>query len=344
MGGVAASEHGGSLPPSTPFQILALDGGGLRGLFGAAVLAELEADLAVILADSFDLIVGTSTGGLIALALGAGLSPKDVVDFYVDRGPGIFRAGRGKLRNARRAKHSPAPLREALIDVFGDRTLGSSTKRLVVPAYSLDAQDVYIFKTPHNTDLTRDWRERMVDVALATSAAPTFLPAHRLRHLRLIDGGVWANNPTLVGVVEAVSMLGVPLDAIRVLSMGTTDEVGRVGSEVDDGGWLDWATVAPGVVLRAQSLGTFHAAEHLIGKDAIERVSASVPEGLFGLDRVDAGAIRGLAEDVSRRVCPNVKGFTEHVAAPYVPCYGPDVTGSASSVAGGVAADHEEGS
>ncbi len=77
------------------FQILSLDGGGLKGLFSAAVLAELENDLNISVADHFDLIVGTSTGGLIALGLGAGLRPADIVDFYADRGPYVFGAGRG---------------------------------------------------------------------------------------------------------------------------------------------------------------------------------------------------------------------------------------------------------
>jgi patatin-like phospholipase/acyl hydrolase len=98
------------------FQILSLDGGGLKGLFSAAVLAELENDLRVAIADSFDLIVGTSTGGLIALGLGAGLRPAELVDFYVDRGPQIFGGGRRVVRNPWRAKYSATQLRQALED------------------------------------------------------------------------------------------------------------------------------------------------------------------------------------------------------------------------------------
>src|SRR5215218_6187803 len=101
------------------FQILALDGGGLKGLFSAAVLAALEEDLDVVVGDHFDLIVGTSTGGLVALGLGAGLRPSEIVDFYVDKGQYVFGARRGWLRRIRHARHRPTRLRSALEEVFG---------------------------------------------------------------------------------------------------------------------------------------------------------------------------------------------------------------------------------
>lgn len=76
---------------SQRFQILSLDGGGIKGLFSAAVLAKIEEDLGVTVADHFDLITGTSTGGIIALGLGIGLHPREIVHFYVSQGPAIFR-------------------------------------------------------------------------------------------------------------------------------------------------------------------------------------------------------------------------------------------------------------
>ncbi len=302
------------------FQILSLDGGGLRGLFSAAVLAELESDLDTTIADHFDLVVGTSTGGLIALALGAGLSPAQVVDFYVDQGSLIFPASRWRsLRRAVRMKYSNDPLRRALRAALGNRLLGDSMKRLVIPSYSLDADDVYLFKTPHHEHYRRDGRESMVDVGLATTAAPTYLPAARLRNLRLIDGGVWANNPTLVGVTEAISMLGCAPSDITVLSLGTTDPVSSRGGSLDRGGLVQWARPVPSVMLRAQAVGARHTADHLLGRGRVTRIDPTVPNGLFQLDRLDAGAIRGLAQDVSRRSSEFVQPFTSHLAAAYVP-------------------------
>ena len=80
-----------SQPTYERFQILSLDGGGIKGLFSAAVLAKLEEDLNTNITDHFDLIVGTSTGGIIALGLGLGMKPQEIVQFYVESGPQIFR-------------------------------------------------------------------------------------------------------------------------------------------------------------------------------------------------------------------------------------------------------------
>lgn len=305
-----------SVPQTRPperFQILSLDGGGLKGLFAAAVLAAFEEDLECSIAEHFDLIVGTSTGGLVALALGAGLRPSRIVDFYIDKGPAIFGRKRNLAARLFRPAHRSDRLRAELEEILEDRTLGSSDVPLVIPAYSLDAQDVYVFKTRHHERLNRDWRERMVDVAMATTAAPTYLPPHKLRNHRLVDGGLWANNPTLVGVVEAVSMFDVPLSSIHVLSLGTTDDCTHLPNSLDNGGAISWAKDAgPAALLRAQSLGTFHSAEHLITPEHIVRVNVAVPEGLFGLDAVEPTAIRGRAEDVSRRESPRIRTFVTH--------------------------------
>ncbi|MDG4778937.1 patatin-like phospholipase family protein [Micromonospora sp. WMMD961] len=121
------------------FQILSLDGGGLRGMFSAAVLARLEEDLGIRVTDHFDLIAGTSTGGIIALGLGLGMTPREILEFYTDLGPRVFR-DRSRLRGLRhlvRAKYAAGPLRAALTEVLGERTFGESTKRLVITSYNV---------------------------------------------------------------------------------------------------------------------------------------------------------------------------------------------------------------
>lgn len=299
-------------------QVLSLDGGGLKGLFSAALLEALEQDLGARLIDHFDLIVATSTGGLIALGLGAGLSPTEIVDFYVSRGPRIF-SQRGRVRQVVAAKHRPGPLKAALEEVFGTRRMWQSRTRLVIPSYSLDARDVYVFKTPHHPRLRRDYRETMVDVAMATTAAPTFLPAFRLRNNRLVDGGVWATNPTLVAVAEATGLLGATTEQVRVLSLGTTDELHGAGRGLEDGGLLQWGLRGAPWLLRAQSQAADHAVEHLLGRGRVTRIDPVVPTGTFALDRVDATRIRGLAEDEARRWSEQVAGFLAHRAEPFVP-------------------------
>lgn len=307
-------------------QILALDGGGLRGMFSVAVLASLEDDLGSPCIDHVDLIAGSSTGGLIALALGAGLSAREILDFYIAEGPRIFsnRWGWRSFRHLLRSKYSPDPLTEAVRRQLGERTLLDSTKRLVIPAYDLGRDDVYLFKTPHHPRLRRDWRVPMWEVAMATTAAPTFLPAHRLRQdrVRLIDGGVWANNPTMVGIVEAVSMLGASVDQIRVLSIGTTTDLRQRPSRLDSGGILPWArrNSAVDVILHGQSQGAYTQAAHLLGPDDVVRLDPLVPPKLLRLDRVDTDDVIGWAASESRKLSPTIRTrFLEHRPSPYTP-------------------------
>ena len=315
--------------PST-FQILSLDGGGIKGLFSAAVLAHVEEDCNVRVRDHFDLIVGTSTGGIIALGLGLGLSPREIVQFYCEHGPAIFR-NRLRVRGLTHWVHRkfPAnPLQNALHSCFGDATLARSTKRLVVPSYNLGEDDVYLFKTPHHKHLKRDFKVPMWKVAMATASAPTYFPAFRkIDHVRLVDGGVWANNPTMIGIVEAVSRLNVPLEAIRVLSLGTSDPVTRRPGRLDWGGLLPWSKSAVNVVMRGQSLGAHKQALNLLGKDAakkdkIFRLDPRVPDGLFRMDRLRERELMGKAAHESRGFTPTFdERFRPHISAKFEPLY-----------------------
>lgn len=306
------------------FQILSLDGGGLRGMFSAAVLARLEEDLDLQIVDHFDLIAGTSTGGIIALGLGLGMSPREILRFYTDRGPRIFR-DRSRLRGARhllRAKYSSEPLRGALGEVLGDRTFGESTKRLVITSYNVGANDVYLFRTPHLPTLARDWREKAVDVAMATSAAPTYLPGMSLSGARLVDGGVWANNPAMVALTEAVGPLGKPLDEVRIFSLGTTTDHPRRSRRLDRGGVLPWARDAVEILMRAQSESAIKQARHFLSNDRVLRLNPTVPTGALAMDRVDADDLIGRAGHESRTASPSfTRGFADHTAPVFVPCY-----------------------
>lgn len=129
---------------SPPFQILSLDGGGIKGLFSAAILAAVEEDLGTSIVDHFDLITGTSTGGIIALGLASGKLPREVVEFYQRHHRGIFshQYGRKWLRHWLRPRHRQEPLVEALKCSFQDKQLGDCTKRVLIPAYNLGQEMV----------------------------------------------------------------------------------------------------------------------------------------------------------------------------------------------------------
>ncbi len=317
--------------PRDRFQVLSLDGGGVRGIFSAALLAGLEKDLGRPVLDHFDLVVGTSTGGVIAVALGAGMTPEDVMDLYVSEMTAIF-PGPRRLRSLWqlvRPKYRPDGLTTLLRRFFGDRILGESRVPLVIPSFDLGENRVYLFKTPHHERLKRDWQVPFWQVAAATSAAPTFFPTFSLPedHVRLVDGGVWANNPAMVGVVEAVSMFGQPLDTIRVLSLGTTADPRMRKRKLDNGGLLQWIR-SPNVVnvlLTGQSGGAFTQVQHLIGRDNAHRLDPPAPAGLTQLDTADARDLKAKGAYHSRYFCPTFESiFASHIAAPYRPWHGPN--------------------
>lgn len=173
-------------------RVLSIDGGGIKGVFAASFLAEIEASLGEPLVDHFDLIAGTSTGGIIALGLGMGLSAKEILSFYEHHGSDIFRGSPLKLlRWLGAAKYEKAPLEKALAGVSGSRSRCESKTRLMIPSLDLETGTVHIFKTAHHDRFVRDYKERVADVALSTAAAPTYLPTHTLEAgVPLIDGGM----------------------------------------------------------------------------------------------------------------------------------------------------------
>lgn len=317
-------------PDPGRFQVLSLDGGGVRGIFTAALLAGLEDDLERPVLDHFDLVVGTSTGGIIALGLGAGLSPRSILDFYVSEKDSIFanHLGWRMLRRPFVAKYRPDGLERAVRKIFGSTLLGESSVPLVIPAYNIGENDVYLFKTPHHPRLKRDHKLPMWAVAMATSAAPTFFSAFRLPddHVRLVDGGVWANNPAMVGVTEAVSMFGRRPEDVRVLSLGTTSGVRTRRSRLDNGGLISWArdAAAVNVLLNGQSVGAFAQVQHLVGPDNARRLNPPAPDELASLDACDSKELIAKASHHSRVFCATFeKIFGSHVPIPYIPLYGP---------------------
>jgi hypothetical protein len=293
-------------------RILSIDGGGIKGVVPAAFLAQLEEALGESITHFFDLIAGTSTGGIIALGLGLGLSAADILHFYERLGPAIF-AGNRPARVLRRlgfAKYHAQPLRRALEATFGEQTLGESCTRLVIPSLNLETGEVHLYKTAHHPRFEVDYRERAVDVALATSAAPTYFPTHRsAKGIPFIDGGMWANNPTGLAVVEAVGVLDWPRDAIYVLSLGCTSEPLRSGlAQSLPLGLGYWATKVADVFMTAQSFSSLGTASVLIGHEHVLRVDPTIDRGRFSLDSAkEIPSLRGLGASEARKALPRVR-------------------------------------
>jgi|ERR1043165_1544692 patatin-like phospholipase/acyl hydrolase len=195
------------------FKILAIDGGGIKGLYSSTILEHLEKVYECSCSDHFDMLCGTSTGGLIALGLAQKIPAKEISKIYTVNGAKIFPKHNkyaGLFRQAFwRGKYTDDALKRALTEIFGDKQIKESNNLLCIPSYSITDARPWIFKYDHKEGaLSRDNEATFVDVALATSAAPTFFPMAELPqydYKQFIDGGVWANNPALCGLVEALT-------------------------------------------------------------------------------------------------------------------------------------------
>lgn len=221
------------------FKVLSVDGGGIRGVIPAALLTAIETKTGRRTAELFDLIIGTSTGGIIALALtvpdGAG-KPKygasDLLELYEKKGGMIFERsfwdGVTDLGGIADERYSHKNLVSILKAYMGEARLSQAVTPVVVTAYDLERREPYFFKTSRASEEPAKRDHLMWVAARATSAAPTFFePAllnvqetgDEVRRV-LVDGGVFVNNPALSGYVEAIAAGAAPGD-ILVVSLGT---------------------------------------------------------------------------------------------------------------------------
>lgn len=317
-------------------RILCIDGGGIIGTFPAAFLAALEEHVDPPIGRYFDLIAGTSTGGIIAIGLALGLSAAEILEFYERDGPRIFsddgspfvRWISRRLRIARQlavSKYGSERLREALTQALGDRRIGDAQTRLILPAWNPEAQRVYIYKTAHHPRLSFDYRVAAVDAAMATASAPTYFRQHISGNdVGLVDGGVWANNPIAVATVEAISLLGWPPQAIDILSLGCLDEIYSIPQNAGLG-TLNLKLIK--LFMDGQKHGAMGMAKLLTGhehdREAIHRIDHTVNYGRFVLD--DTSRIRelkGIGYARARERLPRIKDvFLTRPAEEFEPCH-----------------------
>ena len=187
------------------FSILSIDGGGIKGILPAAMLAECEARFTggQSAGDFFDLIAGTSTGGIIALALGIGMKASDVLRLYLDHGQEIFPPRRYSqirviarcqkayhlYRDITHYRYERAPLEKYLREVFDHKLIGHSSRRLVVPSFDGNTE-VHLFKTPHHPDFKMDWKDRDRHSRVGYLSSPDVLLYVQARAAQLCRWGV----------------------------------------------------------------------------------------------------------------------------------------------------------
>ena len=272
--------------PGTRFRILCIDGGGIRGVIPARVLRHLESLLeargdSAPLAERFQLLAGTSTGGLIALGLsGRGasgaplLNAAELVELYEgEDGREIFRRPLiRRLPLLRRLidlvlpKYSLGPLRRVLERRYGEALLGDALSEVMVTAYDMTERRPTFFKRWQPDAAARP----IVDAALATAAAPTFFPPHELEGRALVDGGLFAANPTVAAIVEALKRTAAPAalepNDLLVVSLGTGHhEIRFEPAATRRWGAADWALPGRGgdpPLIAAMLDGQSDAADH----------------------------------------------------------------------------------
>ncbi len=329
---------------SRDFWILALSGGGYRGLFTSTVLAEMERLAGCPIAKKFDLIAGTSVGSILAAALAKEVPAERLPALFLAHGREIFNGTWKHLPLLRRlnlgffgARYGSSGLEQLLLrdDLLGDSCFNDVQHRLMIPSINLSKGAAQFFKTQHISEYKFDGGIRLVDAVMASAAAPTFFPVHRFNNSRYADGGLVANSPSFIALHEACHKLNWPIDRIHVVSIGTMNKTVTADPRssldmglVTSGGWSFWnqgwrqrlfeVTVAAQEALSEAMLG------HVLTKDRVLRIDAELSDDqskCVGLDWVTAQAnevLRGQGREAAKRFLtgPIFDRWMKHTAAP----------------------------
>jgi len=294
--------------PGTPFQILSLSGGGIRGLYSITVLATLEEILAdqtgdqeYSIARHFDMICGTSIGGILALGLASGINARELQRIIDNNRQTIFPQhkrwkipGLRRFRLARKVLYSEAPLQKILEDTFAGQLIGELNTRVLIPSVNYSTGRVQVFKTPHLDNYKLDHRMKVTDVARATSAAPTFFPVFACNNTWYVDGGLAANSPALMAYHEAAHLMQIPREDIYLMRIGTMGQERTADPRKKrDAGYMKmWGMGEKLIELTLSANETLHdtLTAHLLSDNqilAIDEFSTIDQDNCLGLDKAD---------------------------------------------------------
>jgi patatin-like phospholipase/acyl hydrolase len=300
-------------------RVLAIDGGGIRGLIPALVLAELERRSGRPVFELFDLIAGTSTGGIIGCALCAPdpLPAAEVAEIYAEEGPAIFdRSVWQRIRSAEGLldeKYDAGALDRALERFLATKRLRDTVPELIVPAYDMSEPGPFFFKT-------RNARERRADdfpltvVARATAAAPTYFEPLPVGRRALVDGGVFAVNPAMSAFAEVLRFH--PSADVVLLSLGTGERTrSRSFADVDDWGLVEWARPIIDVVFDGSSDAVDYQLRHVLGDDRYWRLQVELTRASDDLDDATPENLAGLRSHAEELIAARSKDLDAVVRA-----------------------------
>ncbi len=288
------------------FRILSLDGGGLRGIIPVLVLKEIERRTGKRITDLFDMVAGTSTGGLIACGITVsdnGTTPKytlsDIEKIYTENGKDIFPEKNflkkiiSSISSLKNPKFSANGLEKVLQNLLEQKRISDCAKPIFVTSYDLFNNEALLFKYRHAIKHPEN-NALLVDVCRATSAAPTYLPAYDFIYQNkkrvCIDGGLYMNNPAMGALIEVIKYHKEPpynlpelkLNDISILSLGTghySSEIAR--KKVEGWGLLDWATSITDVMMQAINQTTTYEAEELTSNENFLRINPDIANSKY---------------------------------------------------------------
>jgi patatin-like phospholipase/acyl hydrolase len=286
-------------------RVLAIDGGGIRGIIPALVLTEIERRSGRRIFELFDLIAGTSTGGILACALCAPdpLPAEQLVPIYEEEGPVIFdRSVWQRIRSAEGLldeKYDAGALDRALERFLSDKRLADTKPDLLIPSYNMGEPGPYFFKSRKAREEGEDFALSIV--ARATSAAPTYFEPLPVADQVLVDGGVFAANPAMCALAEVLR--SGPLDDVRLLSLGTGQRTRqRTFADVKDWGLVEWARPIIDVVFDGVSDAVHYQLLHALGEERYWRLQTELTLASDDLDDASADNLRDLRVQAERLI------------------------------------------
>lgn len=294
------------------FKILSLDGGGIKGIFPAQYLAKVEEKTGKLTKDYFDLVTGTSTGGIIALGIAAGIPMKNIVDLYTNNASKIFNNFLVQKIHSLKLPfmmfhnlYNRNELKNILKNEFKDKKINDSDVMLCIPSIEYTTSKPKVYKTPHDKRFYYDKDLEMWKVALATSAAPFYFKPAKEDGCK-IDGGLWANNPILVGITEAINHK-INKDDIKVLSIGNGKKIYEKGiNDINLGGFISWKLNVLELVMNAQTTSAENIAKYIINKENITRIDFETTKSI-NMDNIEPNYLKWLKKQADNKFISSYK-------------------------------------
>lgn len=319
--------HSKTYTKSKPLRVLSLDGGGVRGIIPARILFEIERRTNKPISELFDLIVGNSTGGIIALGLTTPdinnrpkYTAEEVLNFYMKNANRIFK--KSFWRNVKSgwglwgAKYDRTDLDHILEDLFGNTQLSETLKPVLVISYLINSTEIHIWTSRVARENKRDYL--LKDIAGATSAAPTYFAPKKMIDSRgkitfEIDGGIYANNPSTIAITEIYrSFPDITRESILIVSIGTGQiKFDKEFEKLENLGVIGWIITSNLIDVMMNASNDLFEWQTSILNNLSKRIQVEIPDRLGNMDNASAENLNGLLETSEKYIDNNTKMLDE---------------------------------